>query len=413
MKDIRLDAKLIAAAPHRGADTNSTFTAKTMQRIHMTRLIDTRTKYKKNFLNIHKLAFSIYGVLLIGTTGFTGYAYANGTNPIHLITRIVTGNHIQATYQGHTYEYGKTRNYSDAAITAYGELNTVKSLAFRANDSFGAVKDGIEYIPDDTGSGSYIYPSLATVTDVGATTSLKQTYLMGDKMNPSRSLDTPLTVDTANVQYYTQGNPSSLSPAATSRLVALFPQKYLKHTIATNSVEHVTVYFAFTLNHPQADYEEALQTSSKQTNSANVPIYEPGWGGESSTCLNNPNDACSNDKIGHLEGQGLYKVGAATAQKGYVYNPDASKAMYTIDPTSIYQHTQGKITAITNQGFTIQSSSKQLWQVAYSADQQAQFAATYTTLKIGDTIAIGTLQSIYDLNNRSFDTGHIEFMTRL
>jgi hypothetical protein len=418
MNDTRLDTQLVAATPRR-TDRPSAFTVKTMQRIHMTQTaLITGSSPWKSLFKLHRLAFGIVTAILAGIIGFTGYAYARGTNPVELITRIISNDHVETTYKGHTYSYGTNRSYSDAAITAFSELNTVRGLAQRAKDAFGAPKDGYEYLDDNTGGpDTYLYPRLATISRTDDAIQLHEQYLLGDKMTQSHDLDESLSIGPADLQYYAKGNPASLAVGTNDQLVAVFPQRYLKHNITTNGIEHVIVYFTFTLSHPLADFKEAEQpTGNHLGNPANQPLFEPNWGDIPEHCVNNPADTCDNNTIGRDKGDGMFIPSAGdVTMRNNSFNPYAVQPAGSdiFDRTIMQQNIQGRLIEMDPSGFSIRTSSGQVWTIAYTSSQQAVFAKTYSPLQVGNVIALGAEQSIYDLNNRTLDTAHIMFMKRL
>lgn len=418
MNDIRFDTQLVAATPRR-AKKSSAFTVKTMQRIRMIQAMRPPRPWWQRFLQIHKLATASIAAFIVGVIGFTGYAYANDTSPVALITRIVSGDHVETKYEGHSYVYGKNRSYSDAAITAFTELNTVRGLAERAKNSFGAPKDGYEYFDDTTkGPETYLYPRLATVSHPNsATVQIHEQYLLGDKMAQSHDLDETLTITPSDIQYYAKGNPASLAVGTTDQLVASFPQRYIKHNIATNGIEHVIVYFTFTLSHPLADFKEAEQpTGDHLGDPGNQPLFDPNWGNVPERCVNNPADTCDNNRIGRVADEGMFisRPGDITLRTN-AFNPNAINAAGddSWDRSLLQQNIQGRLVEMDQTGFTIRTSSRQIWHIAYDSNQQAIFAGTYSPLKVGNVIALGAEQPIDNLNNRTLDTAHIMFMMRL
>jgi hypothetical protein len=242
MNDIQFDAHLIAAAP-RSEDTN-TFTQHTMQKILA---IQTHKPEPKRWLRLahtHRFAFAALVVIVASLVTFTGYAYATGTDPITLLKRWIDGDKVKIEYDGRVFEHGRTRNYSDAAVTAYAEINTVNDLAFKAMQTFSAPKNGVEYVDDVYDRSWYEHPTIASINKVeGDTVSLTQLYMLGDKMDPSREMHSPLVLPSNQIVFYSKGEPATPKSGDAGRLVMLLPQKYIAHTIGTQTLKQVKVYF--------------------------------------------------------------------------------------------------------------------------------------------------------------------------
>lgn len=424
MKDVKLDTSLVAASPY--SDKTNNFVNNVMTQVRKQSLAHhvSAKKPRFTFAKRHKIAWGIAVFLLLSIVSFSGYAYAIGSDPISLITRIVQGNTVKVQYNGRKFEYGKARTYSDAAITAYAELNTVRSLDSRAASSFGAPKDGIEYFDDVLHPHNYMYPTVGTVTSADDTSvTLTQLYLLGDKMNPSRDISESLAANADNVYFYKNGEPAKLTAADLHSPVAIFGHKLIRHDIATNLVKQVTVYFVFALTHPLADIKEANAGTSSQ-NQQDTPLFEPNWGGMSNMCYNNPSDTCDNDKIGHDQGEGMFVSAQSKAytgghEGGNMYNADTmpfGESAPNGSPLGIMQrNVQGAIIAMDDTTITIRTSSGAEWHIAYTTAERHAFDNLHARkpLRIGDQLAIGVLQSVYDLNNRVIDHTHVMFALRL
>jgi hypothetical protein len=418
MKDINLETRLVAASPH--SDHTNTFVKDTMQKIKTQHI---KTPLWQRFAQTHRLAFAALVIAIVAMVSFTGYAYAIGSDPISLIKRWIEGDKVKIEYDGRIFEHGKSRKYSDAAITAYAEMNTVNELAFKAINAFTVPKNGVEHVDDVYSRGFYEYPILASLEDINApsdTAAIAKKYVFGDKMNPSRKLASPAVLPTKSIQLYKKGEPATLGAEDKGTLVMLFTNKYIAHTIGTDQIKQVTVYFAFALNHTVDDFVEADKANAeglKQASDAEQPLYEPAWGGLSTTCMNNGADVCDDEKLARGEGQGLYDE---PGEYGRRQNPDAiaygeGVATQEDQPFELLQRNlQGTIVAIDDTYITLQTSSGANWRLAYPQSYRSDFAKLWgKPLQVGDKIAGMILQSVRDLDNRTVDNTHISALVRI
>jgi len=417
MNDIRFESQLVAATDRRSDDTNN-FVKNTMQKIRATQ------QPKKSFRHwlasrpfAQRLAFGAIAAAVVSIVSFTSYAYAVGSNPVDLIKRWVEGDKVKVEYQGRTFEYGKSRNYSDAAVTALAEANTVQALDSRAENDMYVPKNGVEYVTppaDETANGaSYVYPYFATITSVDATTvTLHKDYLWGDKMNPSHDLDETITVPLAAFHAFVKGEPAQAA-AAQDQLAMVYTNTYIRHVIGTEQVDHETNYFGFVVTHKLDDFK---QVAGKGVTSAGKDevIFEPNWGGLSYICSNNGADTCDVRTFSQKGNQGLFtsNIGPST------YNPHSIRYGEEI-PTGgsqpkgiISRSVVGAITAITDSQLTVKTSSGALWNFAYTAADRAAFAKHFNPLKVGDHLESMVLESIYNLDNRTIDAAHIMSLER-
>jgi hypothetical protein len=418
MNDPRFDARLVAATNRRSDDTN-TFVKQTMLKVSALE----PAKPKPAFWRLafaHRVAFGIVAIVMVSMLAFTGYAYAIGSDPLSLLKRWIEGDKVKIEYDGRVFEHGKSHTYSDAAITAYAELNTVSDLAFRAMNAFTIPKDGVEHISDiyDT---DYVYPVLATIEKVeGPHITLAQRYLAGDKMNPSRELDTPMVTNLGSFKLYKKGEPATPTNEDKGTLVKVFVNKYIAHTIGTDRIKRVKIHFAFALSHKLQDFIEADKANAeglKPASDAEQPLYEPGWGGISSVCLNNGADACTDGKLSTGKGEGLYDV---TGEHGRRMNYDAvaygeGVPLGESQPMDLVQRNlEGKIVAIDNTHFTLETSSGAKWRLEYPQAKRTNFAKVWgRPLAVGDRLAGMILQSVRNLDDRTADDKHMSQFVRI
>ena len=410
MKDTKFD-KQLAAARHVDAKHPSKFTQDVMAKIHTheTLRASSRIKDKQTirslfmkYINTHTKAAIFVLALTVGSVGFTGYAYAStGTDPITFISRWITGQTVNVEYEGRQFEHGVYRDYSDAAITAFAEMNTVEALHFHAANRYQIPKNGIEHV--SPARVEYQYPWLATVERVDdQNVQLKKRYTFGDKTTPSKTEDTVVTMPISEFSFYEKGEPAVASAATVGKVVVMFTGSYLRHTIGSHQpAVPVTHYFMFQLSHSIESIIEAKTPRAKaDTGEANVPLYEPKWGGMSNICLNNGTDTC---KLASKKATSLY--GESTT------NPLAAKVYegYKQKPTSLMlRGTEGKVSAITNDNIQITSSSGAVWTIGFAlADQQHFTKISKQTLKVGDTVSVSLIASPNDLDIRTFDRQHI------
>lgn len=432
MNDFRLDAKIVAAAEHRSDDTN-TFVNATMQKIRMLRAADSLShspEHISKWSNVmrltrtHTLAFSVLAALMISVIGFTSYAYAIGSDPISLIKRWVEGNSVKVEYQDRQFEYGKNRTYSDAAVTAYAEVNTVTNLAFHAQDALQIPKDGVEYVSLPANIQKtlpYESPYFATVTAVtNDTVTLKAHYSWGDKVTPSKELDKTVSVPFADFRYFNKGEPVPVTAEAVGKLTMVFPYASLRHYIGKDKVEKVTTYFGFSLSHELAAFKEASFSGDIGAQHGETQaLYEPSWGGLSQICLNNGADTCDLNHFAKPSNQGLFVNNQSGGRGGsFTYNPGAiahgEGADDDAQPQNIIpRNLEGSIVKLDKDAITIKTSSGAEWRLAYNQNEQAAFAKHYgDKLKVGDKLAGQILVPIYMLDLRTVEHRYLVSLER-
>ena len=395
----------------------------------------TKWSFVMNYLSHHKItAISAAGVLL-ASLSLSGYAYAQGTDPVSLVKRWVTGQQVNIAYQGHTYEHGVHRSYSDAAVSAFAELQTVSSLHFKAVNAFTRPQAGFEHVsrlaPDN-----FQYPRVGTITRIDSTMATIQIqYLLGDKTRPSGPLDQQLSVPLAELSLYRQGEPATADRAATGNLVVFYQDPYWRHQTGSSTAPAAVVhYFAFELKHPLAAIQEADQANQGPLakNTADVGLYEPSWGGISNICLNNGADSCDSQNLPTDQGQGLYTM------QVHDLGPKDARGIPTVLPTThltnnhnpgvvpfselapdvpspdlLVRNLEGRITSLQNGTITIKTSSGALWQLTPATGLLHQFKTNWKSpLKIGDRVGGSVVCPINDLDNRSFDNAHIYALKR-
>ncbi|HEY5667831.1 MAG TPA: hypothetical protein VIR03_01570 [Candidatus Saccharimonadales bacterium] len=429
MKD-SIEARIIDSQPQdRG---NKEFVTRTLHAIKRAKSSETfgevlrtaKANQKENlhmrltrFSKIHRALTVSIAVVMALSLSFTGYAYASGTNPIALIRRIVNGGKtVEVEYQGRKFQHGIKHNYTDAAITAYAELNTVSGLHFRANNAFQIPKDSIEHVSDPYKT-QYVYPWVGTVESVNAqSVRIHKKYIVGDKVEHSRQADEHVVLPKERVSSYKQGEIVDPSMLASGSVVIIYQDAYLEHHIGSSSKPtSITQYFAFELTHDLASIQEAAQITKDESDESRS-IFEPSWGGATNICLNNGADQCDANKQGSTDGESLYAFNQAPNQT--YNNPDVIPfGEGAPDPSNvpkelIMRNTQGKITSITNTSIVIKSSSGTLWTLDYSLSNQQSFGRNHKPLSVGDTLAVSVVGSVNDLDNRHFDNQHIYSMRR-
>ncbi|HSW81745.1 MAG TPA: hypothetical protein VLG40_05125 [Candidatus Saccharimonas sp.] len=416
MNDIRFETQLVAATNHRSNNIDN-FVKNTMQKI--------RAKQpKQNFWRwLHarpfgqQLAFGVLAAVVVSVVSFTSYAYAIGSNPVDLVKRWIEGDKIKVEYQGRTFEYGKSRNYSDAAVTALAEVNTVQGLHARAVSNLLVPKNGVEYVTPPAAQSAngveYVYPFFATVTSVDATTvTLHKQYVWGDKMNPSHDLDETITVPLATFRPFIKGEPAQAT-ASVGQLAMIYTDDFVRHVIGTPQVNQETEYFSFVLTH-QLDDIKQVAAKGQLVDGKDGAIFEPNWGGGSDICGNNGADTCGSNPISQSNSQGLFVSKIGPSQ----YNPDAIQYGEEVPVNGsqpkdiIVRFVTGTITAIDDTQITVKTSSGALWHFVYTAAERAAFAKRFSPLKVGDQLGGMALESIYNLDNRTIDNAHIMSLAR-
>lgn len=412
MTDRELDQRLLASRPT--TNRHSTFTRSVMAQLTPATIpiparTTSATKWSlvMKYLARHKIQAALAGLALVASLGFTGYAYATGTDPVSLIQRIVKDNQIEIKYDGRTFEHGAGRSYSDAAISAYAELNTIWGLHFHASNAFTTPKNGIEHVSPPKVT-NFQYPWVGTITSINdATITVTRHRIMGDKARHSAEINDTVTLPRSLVSYYIKGEPSS--KLATGRLIEVFQDEYLKHITGTKGLPTPTLhYFVYELTHSLADILEADQTQAPAKNPSQQGLTEPSSGGVSTICLNNGADRCewTGTRVNDRE-QSFYfilqyydtpqnpneqPVKPVTPRPAPANNPDviAIGEMLPDDaqvPSLLMRNTEGRVTGISNNTFTLKSSSGATWTLDLKPGVLEQFAAQWgSPLKVGDKV---------------------------
>ena len=438
MSDIDLEALLPIARPA-AQSTTTPFTRAVMQQVRHTATFQPHGRTKNatklgafmRMVKLHKAAALIIAAVALSLISFTSYSYATGSDPVSVLKRWVTGDNVQVEYNGHTYTYGKKLSYSDAAITAFAELDTVRQLHGTGINFFIVPKNGIEYVSDPTAVDEpYTYPWVGTVQQVtGDTVVIQKQFITGDKMSRIQNTDETVTLPISDVSYIVQGNPAAASADAVGKVVEVYQDAYIRHHISTaDPLEHVTHYFTYQLTHTVDEVKEASQQPTSYADPTTRPIQASdfGFGGDLNVCYNNGADTCPNLLRSGDGSQGLFgnSVDPYTHKD---YGPKSNPAVVDfirrppeIPDTSgglwkrvIIRDTEGAITAITPAGFTIKTSSGAHWTFAYDRTLQQAFAKEFGALKTGDHISASIVSPLDNLDNRSIDSSHIDQLARL
>ncbi len=433
MNDQELEQRILAARLLRKKTKLSQFTLSVIGEIegHATFAQKSRTTSASKWsqfmqlVNHHKIAAGLIGLSLLSVVTFSGYAYATGTNPVALVTRLIQGNKVKVEYQGRKFEYGVKRSYSDAAVTAYAELNTVGDLHFKASNAFTIPRNGIEHV-DNPYNSEYIYPWVGTVDRVDASyVYVKRQYTLGDKAKQSIASDQMIKIPKKDLSYYIKGEAANPSSAITGKVVEVFQDNFLSHLIGSkNPPSPVSHYFAFELNHALPEIMEADQSNqtppqSRSNADQDQPIFEPTWGDMSNICLGNGADVCDQVKLTGEGGQGLFIYEVAPGNMQITNNPNViSFGEMLADPSTqapglIIRNVEGKIVSLTPAQITIKTSSGAQWRLALVDGQLRQFADTWhSPLSLGDRIGASIVESVNNLDNRTIDNSHIYQMKR-
>jgi len=409
---------------------NEAFIAKTMQAVRRVQAqgafqtaLDSTAAPKRKWwqsVGLRRVTTTLAVLFAVSALSISGYAYASGTNPISLIRRWIVGDEVKVQYNGHTYEYGSSNNYSDAAITAYQELQQVGLLNFHAGNEFLAPHDGAEYLSPL--KSTYTYPWLGTLERIDDTNVyIRQQHLMQDKMlrtSPSNEL---VAIPKANLWFYMgtkRVNATTIGVHDVDKVIYVTESSYLRHEPGSHAVPtQFNEYFGYELTHSLAELEEAGQKGG-QTGKTQ-PISEPGMGGYSTICNNNGADKCDGGKIGSSNGEGLYAIASGANTMSNAYNPNSIPYGEGAPDDSraadgyVSRDLQGHISAITDTDITIQTSSGAHWTLAYGKDQRQQFAKLHRPLRVGDEIIGSVLSSLTDLDNRSIPGNCVSYLKRL
>ncbi len=370
--------------------------------------------------------------------GFSGYAYAKGTNPLSLIKRIVIGNEVKVTYQTpngqkpREFTYGSKRSYSDIAVSAFAEINMIDLLHFHAANAYTVPKDGVEYITDPF-RVDFIAPRIGTVEQVtGENVVLHLTYSMGrSKYETSQDIDQHITIPRAEFYYYKEGKKAEIQADAVGKLVAVYQDDYLRH------IQHsgqrpapVDLFSVFALSHPYEAIKEATATKGpintkadqqQQDEISQMDISEFGLGAWAQVCMGNGADTCPNAFRDDKSGQSFYAGNIYPGQhKGQMHGnpnmmPTGEGVAVPTAETRQYQwrNIEGKIVKIQDDKITIKTSSGQLWTFQYAVAYQKAFADFYKQpLKEGQLLGGAVLSSVYDWDRRNFDDKYVADMYR-
>ena len=380
--------------------------------------INHKEKLFMRFVKVNRALALGIGIVLTLSLSFTGYAYASGTNPVALIRKLINqGKTVEVEYEGRKFQYGAKNNYSDAAITAYAELNTVSDLHFQASNSFQIPINGVEYVSDPYNT-KYVYPWVGTIESVNSqTVRIHKQYIVGDKLEPSRQVDEQIELPIDRVNTYKQGEVTEPSAITLGRVVTVYQDQYLKHRIgSTDKPVLITHHFVFELTHDLASIQEAAKSSKDSKDDTQTAIFEPSWGGATNICLNNGADLCDADKQGSTDGQSLFTITESPNQP--YSNPDVIPFGEGVpdslrgEQDLIIRNTQGKIINITEYSIIIESSSGTHWTFDYSLRNQLSFGQIHKPLAIGDNLVVSVVGSVNDLDNRHFDNKHIYALQR-
>ena len=373
-------------------------------------------------LHMHKVAALAVAAVTTSIIGLTGYGYASGNNPFSVIKSWVTGDSVHVSYEGQTYHYGKNMNYSDAAITAYAELNTVQKLYSADNVLLTVPKGGIEYV-DDPANTAPMYPWVGTVKQVTNDSLIVQKqFVIGDLASQNQDTDETITLPLGELSSSVEGKAVVMPNSAVGKVVEIYSVAYVKHRVnSTDPLQHVTHYFAYQLTHSLADIKEASKQPLHYSDPSAQPILpDKAPSTDTNLCYNNGADTCKFPaSFNATTFQGLYgdMTDPTTGEfEGSRSNPSV---VGVGDPngtgpskTSVVRQTEGAITAITDRNFTIKTSSGANWTFAYSSALQQTFAQTHSPLKIGDNVFAVILAPLTNLDNHTIDTAHIYQMAR-
>lgn len=361
------------------------------------------------------------------TIAFSGYAYAIGSDPITLIQRIMHGNSVTVLYGDRTFSHGKKLTYSDAAITAQAELSLTDKAHFHAASMLTIPTNSVEYVDNPTipAAQRYIYPTLAYLTRHGATVSVREFYLRGDKTNLARKIEVNSEISADQLRYFTELHANVLQDGQPV-LVAYYRDNFLEHAIGAGSAATpTTINFAFRLTHAQQDYLEADKAMQDPNFTQHYqdaqlqPLVEENFGAINNRCINNGADTCR--MLAGNEGQSLY---------GYILGADSTTYL-TANPHTIAQGEavadgadtrndvimrtiEGRISVINESSITVTTSSGARWTLSYDASQRSQFAARFkTSLRTGDTLQAIIYQPITELDSRTISDQFIYQITRI
>lgn len=421
MKSRRIEKLLIES--RRETHNNIHFIDAVMERVAKIPSKKSPLQWPRVRLTYKQLALGAFAIAIVSVFSFSGYAYATGTDPLALIKRLITGDTVQIEYRNRQFEHGSSQNYSDAAISAYAELNTVEAIAFAAEHANAIPKNGVEYVGLTHGmKASHIYPTIGVIADVTDNSIvIEQKYLLGDKMNPSQDIANTITIDRADIRYYTESKIVEIDKTAVGNLIELRQNRSLKHVIKSGLTPQVVLQsYVFKLSHSLSDFKEA-DTATRQLDSiqkeATSGLIEKHFGGFSNRCLNNAGDICNNHS---QKVRSLY--GYNRSQDGWfsISNPNAvlfgeGLTDSDIQPTNLLLRAiSGDITEITSDTIVIKNQSNSLWTVSLSEAQREKFKVFWKlNIKVGDKISGLVLQDITDLDSRNIVDKYVHSLNQI
>lgn len=422
MNDIRVETLLIAASQTQPA-ASSAFVNDTMQRIRRLPRPVVAGSWFNNFTSLRfrrpQFALVVAAIAItVSLVGFSGYAYAIGSDPLSLIKRIIEGDKVKVEYQGRQFEHGVAQTYSDAAVTAFAELNTVEGLAFAANNAGAIPKNGVEYLGVPYGySAPYVYPTLGTITHVtDASIIIQQQYVLGDKTNASHDMQHTITIPrSAELEFFKEATPAAIGPNDVGRLVQLRQSQAVKHHIGSpQKAEIVTRYFVFALQHSLADFKEADKATTNPENTKQLStsgLIERNFGKLDDRCVNNGADLC-NPAIWSNDGQSLYGKFETSNRDAIPFGEGVGPGK--AQPNLMLRNVYGVLTTIMPETIIIKGSSGSEWTLHFTAAQRASFKASWgSELKVGDKIGGSILQGLEELDNRTVAGDHIYSLMRI
>jgi len=383
-------------------------------------------------IRMHRALAAIAALLVLSMLSVSGYAYATGTNPVSLIRRWIEGNQVKVEYNGKGYEYGKDKSYSDAAITAYAELQQVGLVDFHAQNDFRVTRDGTEYLTPS--KYTYVYPWLGTLERIDdENIYVRKQHIMEDKMLKEKADGTLVAIPKASLWFYVSGKrtDADISAQSIGKVLYVTESPYLLHIQGSRDVPaQITRYFGYQLLHSMAEFEEADQKGGETDNARRI-VESPGsaTGGLTSVCLNNGSDKCDEGKVAGPDGDGLYMSQYDDSGIEFLPRDGIKKASIannpncvpfgegapfgsTADKEMVLRSLDGRITSITDTAITIQTSSGAQWMLAYTWAQQQSFAKVHHALQKGDEIAGSVLSPLTDLDSRTVSDNHIYALKR-
>lgn len=377
----------------------------------------TRQKSLSHPLGWRHFALAILVVVVTSVIGFSGYAYAIGSDPMTLIRRWISGQTVMIDYDGRTFSHGTKLTYSDAAVTAAGELNLLDKAHFHDNNTLQVPRNGLEYVDDPYmyGDENYIYPKLAYLSRTPrGTIEVHEVFLRGDKMKPSQAIDATYTIPEDTLIYRSELTTSTLADNQPV-LVSLYRNHYRRHILGNGSqTTPVTMSFAYKLTHPFDNYIEASQNppvggktnASQATSDESLQtLIESNIGADTDICMNNGVDVCPSDEANRGEGLSLYGREDTRYGKTNRHNPDAvtqGEGGSSSRRDIIMREIQGKIIAVDSSQLRVITSSGAIWSLGFDQTHQSAFQKEYSkSLAIGNNLSATIYQPITELDNRA------------